>query len=401
MKEETKKGKRIVIFSRYNLADQYDLAPEFRDMLYLLSARNEVMHLSFKGFKETADMPPSLTVVEIPVHIDRRSSRSIMIDSMRMYLKLFHAARIIKQFKPDIIFISEILPLVGLFFNLVCRTRVATAYGDWHFHNMLSNRWWSKPVLALAEWVDKLESRRICGFFCRAEAAGERVQRWGTPAEGVRVIRDAPDPDAYSPRNEAVLREKCGFSEKDVVISYHGVMHPGKGLDKLIRWTADLHEELPQLGLLLIGSGPEEQFLRKLAATTAIGNNIYFTGWLETVKEVGDYCNASDINVAMRTKAEANDRVVPGALLHGMACAKLTIAPDLSGCAEIIEHGVNGLLFKADDEQDFKKLIRYIFSNFDSLKPIAEAARKQIVDNYSVSAASRKYAEAIEHFSTL
>jgi len=391
---------RIAVFSRYSLADQYDLAAEFRDMLAELAGRGPVLHLSLRGPKtpEADDIPPGLVIDELPVSINRNNPKDMLLKSLMLYAVLPMAALRLSKFKPDLIFLSEILPLAGLFFKIFCRARVATAYGDWHIHNMLGRAKWSVPILKMIEKLDRLEALRLDGFFCRAATAGERLKSWGVKPERIRIVRDTPDPDAFYPREQKELRHKMGFKDNDIVLLYHGVMHQGKGLDKLLLWTNDLYRENPNIGIILVGGGPEQTALKKLAAGLALGCRAVFTGWLKTIKEVGDYCNAADICIAMRTATEANDRVVPGALLHSMACRKIVIGPALSGIAEILVHGRNGFMFRPDDGEDFKALIRKLILNRGEWPAVAEQAWRDIQEKHSVAATARLYAQALDHF---
>lgn len=391
---------RIAVFSRYNLADQYDLAAEFKDMLAEIAAHGAVLHLSLRGPKtlQSAAIPQGVSVNELPLSINRDNPGDMLLKSALLYAMLPLAALRLRKFKPDLIFLPEILPMAGLFLKIFCRARVATAYGDWHVHNMFGRVKWSAPLLKLIESLDRFESRRLDGFFCRAITAGERVKSWGVRPERVRVVRDAPDPAAFYPRDQTELRRKCGFQDDDVVLLYHGVMHPGKGLDKLLKWTNELYRENPKIGLLLVGGGAEHSSLMKQASKLEAGHRIFFTGWLKTVREVGDYCNAADICIAMRTAAEANTRVVPGALLHSMACRKVVIGPALSGIAEILQHGRNGFMFKPDDGDDFKALIRELVRNRSGWQAVAERAYHDIQEKHSVAAAAHQYAQALEYF---
>ena len=391
---------RIAVFSRYNLADQYDLAAEFRSMLKEIAAHDKVFHLSLGGPKKLKadDIPAGLIINELPISINRNNPRDMLVKSLLMYLLLPLAAGRLRRFKPDLIFLSEVLPMAGLFLKLFCRTRVATGYGDWHVHNMLSRTKWSAPILKLMEGLDRFESRRLDGFFCRAVTAGERLKSWGVNPKQIRVIRDAPDPGAFYPREQKELRHKSGFQDDDIVLLYHGVLHSGKGLDKLLRWTNELYRENKNIGIILVGGGPEQTSLKKLASGLELGRRAFFTGWLKTVKEVGDYCNAADICVAMRTAAEANMRVVPGALLHSMACRKVVIGPALAGIAEILKHGRNGFMFKPDDGNDFKALIRELIQNRSGWQMVAEQAYRDIQEKHSVAAAAHQYAQALDYF---
>lgn len=390
--------KRVAVFSRYPLGDQYDLAAEFKGMLQHLGSDADVLHLSLRGRRPPPSPPLGVTVDELPVTIDRKNPRDMLLKTFLMYLLLPVAALRLRRYRPHAIFISEILPLAGLFFRVACRTRVATAYGDWHVHNFLGRKAWSRPLLRVCEWLERFEARHLDGFFCRAAAAREKLAAWGVPRESVCVVRDAPDPAAFFPQDQAELRHACGFAADDVVLLYHGVMHQGKGLDQLLTWTAALQRENPGIGIILVGAGPELQPLKDLAARLGLGARAHFTGWLKTVQEVGAYCNAADLCVAMRTGAESNVHIVPGALLHSMACRKVVIGPRLPGVAEILRDGDNGFLFAPDDGEDFKRLIRRLIEARATWPDVARRAYEDIQEHYAVPAAARLYADALMHY---
>ena len=391
---------RIAIFSRYCLSEQYDLAAEFKGMLADLTTRNVVLHLSMKGRHTEPEVPPGLAVEELSLSIDRHTHRDIILKSLLMYLYLPWIASRLRKFKPDVIYLSEVLPLFGLMLRWLTHTKVTTGYGDWHLHNMLGRKIWSKPFLRMAESLDRFEVRRLDGFLCRADSASARLIGWGVHPSKVRVVRDAPDPHVFFPSDQSHLRLQCGFDKDDIVLLYHGIMHQGKGLDRLLSWTAELYQENHKIGIIMVGKGPEEGHLRQLATDSGLGKRAFFTGWLNTTKEVGCYCNAADICIAMRTADEANQRVVPGALLHSMACRKVIIGPRLEGVAEIIRDGENGYMFTPDDGEDFKRLIHYLIAHRNEWERVSAAAHEDILRNYSVPAAARLYAGTIEHFAT-
>ena len=394
--------KRIAVFSRYQLAEQYDLASEFKGMLACLAERNDVLHISFRNTRLPAGgVPEGVELAEIPLTVDRRSASDIATKSLLMYFCLPLAAWRLRRFKPDAIFVSEILPLCGLFFKIFCNTRVATAYGDWHVHNFLERKTWSRPLVKLAEALERMELRCLDGFFCRAAAAGRRLISCGAREEQICVVNDSPDLSAFFPQDQRELRHRSGFADEDIVLLYHGVMHQGKGLDRLLEWTADLYRENPRIGIFLVGAGAELKALQDLSGRLGLGSRAFFTGWLKTVHEVGQFCNAADICIAMRTGAESNVHIIPGALLHSMACRKAVVGPDLPGILEVIRDGENGFVFKADDGASFKALIRRLAADRALRDKAAEQACQDILNNFSTAATAKKYAAALEHFAGL
>jgi len=393
--------KRICVFSRYQLSEQFDLAAEFRPMLESLCRDHEVMHLSFRNTNPPATIPSGLELEEIPLSVNRNVPKDIIIKSLMMYAMLPVAAWKIRKYKPDLVFVSEILPLVGLFFKWFCGCKVGTAYGDWHVHNFLGKKWWIKPFLGLAEFLERFEARRLEGMFCRAASAAHRLRSWGVKEDCIQVVFDAPDLKAFYPQDQIELRKKCGFAPEDTVLLYHGVMHQGKGLDMLLKCTADLYHEDSSIGIIMVGSGPELEPLKLQAKNCGLEKRAYFTGWLKTIYEVGHFCNAADICIAMRTGAESNVHIIPGALLHSMACKKVVIGPDLPGIREVLKPGENGYVFKADDEESFKSLIRELASNRADWPRVAQNAETDIHRRFSVSGAASQYANALIHFSSV
>lgn len=392
----TESRKRIAIFARYGLPEQYKLAAEFQSTLERLGSVADVLHLSLRSKLPAVPVPGGVSVQELPFRVDRASPRSILLKSLLLYGLLPVVGLKLRRFRPDVVYISEALPLYAALLKLLFRLRVSTVYGDRHLHNRLGERWWSRPILRVAEWLERSEFRYLDAIFIRTAAARERLYGMGVPRSRMPIIvYDVPDFEAYHPRDMTTLRMRCGFGPDDVVLNYHGVMHRGKGLDDLIRWTADLYREDPRMGIIMVGTGPELEPLRELAHSCGLGTRAVFTGWLPTLKDVGDYCCASDICVAMRRGDESNDFVLPGALVHSMACRKVVIAPRLAGMSEVIRDGENGFLFCPNDGADFKRLLRELVNRRPEWSTFAERAHQDILARHSVRVAADRYVEAL------
>ncbi len=391
---------RLAIFSRYSLADQYDLIAEMPGVLDRLAASHDVLHLSLRGPKPRPTVPAAVQVDEMPLRISRGSPGDIYFKTLIMYFLLPIAVWKLRRFRPHLIFCTEVLPLYGLALKLLCGTRVTIPMGDRHLHNLFARFRLTRPLLKLAEFLERAEISRMSGIFTRGETILRRITSCPIPREKVRIVRDVPDPECFGPRDASELRRRCGFGPDDIVLNFHGIMHKAKGLDMILRWTADLHREDPRIGIILVGSGPDELELRQLARTLGLGTRAVFTGWLPTVREVGDYCNASDICLPMRVGTPDQMDMIPGALVHSLACGKVVVAPNMPGMAEMIVDGQNGYLFRPDDGEDFKRIIRRLAADRPSWEPIRRQALACVEEKYSLSAAVRAYSEAIVFFAT-
>ena len=103
----------------------------------------------------------------------------------------------------------------------------------------------------------------------------------------------------------------------------------------------------------------------------------------------------------MRTGDPSNQIVVPGSIIHCLACRKVVMAPRMPGMAELIQDRVNGLLFTPDDGPDFKRLVREIAQNPSLRESLSAQAYKDSVEKFSIAAAAQAYAEALLQFASL
>jgi glycogen synthase len=148
------------------------------------------------------------------------------------------------------------------------------------------------------------------------------------------------------PRDTALARE-LGLNGGDV-IGYVGSFYDYEGIDDLIAAMPALIATRPDAHLLLVGGGPKEPALRTLALASPASSRIHFVGRVPH-SEVERYYSLIDVLAYPRKKMRLTDLVTPLKPLEAMAQGKLVAASDVGGHRELIEDGVTGTLFAADD----------------------------------------------------
>ncbi|PIZ74376.1 hypothetical protein COY07_00765 [Candidatus Peregrinibacteria bacterium CG_4_10_14_0_2_um_filter_43_11] len=124
----------------------------------------------------------------------------------------------------------------------------------------------------------------------------------------------------------------------DTVITCIAEMHPRKGHRFLLDAFSELQKTIPDLHLMLVGTGPLEDELKKKYGDQP---NIHFLGWREDVPEI---LKASDLFVLPSLK-EAFGLVVVEAMASGVP----VIATRAGGVPELVEDGKSGLLVPPAD----------------------------------------------------
>src|SRR5207237_2207904 len=122
------------------------------------------------------------------------------------------------------------------------------------------------------------------------------------------------------------------------------------GIEYLIRAFALVkkrHEELP-LKLLIVGGGPQEAFLKGLAADLGISAVTTFTGRVDHAR-VPDFHNMLSVSVSVSTLDSESFGV---AILEASTCAKPVVVSSVGGLPEVVENVLTGIVVtQCDPEQ--------------------------------------------------
>ncbi len=165
--------------------------------------------------------------------------------------------------------------------------------------------------------------------------------------------------------------------EKQVV--YAGRLSHEKGLDVLIeafRGIKDAH-------LVIIGKGPEEEKLKKLADGYS---NIHFLGFLETRREVLEYMKGSNVFV-LPSRTEG----LPTVILEAMACRVPVVATTVGGNVELVEDKVTGLLVSPEEPEELRAAIEHILGDEKLARKLVDNAYEKVVKEYNWDIVLEKY----------
>jgi glycosyltransferase involved in cell wall biosynthesis len=148
-------------------------------------------------------------------------------------------------------------------------------------------------------------------------------------------------------QRDAAFAQSLGLGEGPV-IGFLGSFYPYEGLDDLIAAMPAIVAVRPDARLLLVGGGPAEAELRAQATASSAAAAIHFVGRVPH-HEVDRYYALVDVVCYPRKAMRLTDLVTPLKPLEAMAQGQLVAASAVGGHRELIEDGVTGTLFPADD----------------------------------------------------
>jgi len=202
----------------------------------------------------------------------------------------------------------------------------------------------------------------------------------GIPAAKVTVIPNAVDIESFQLSGDAdpALREQLGLAGTTVV-GFVGSFYAYEGLDLLLEAFPALLQKRPELRLLLVGGGPQDENLKAQALRLGVADKVVFTGRVPH-KDVSRYYDQIDLLAYPRHSMRLTELVTPLKPLEAMAQGRLFVASDVGGHKELIRDGETGRLFKAGSAEALAAAIDDLLAHRERW-PAMRAAGRQFVED--------------------
>ena len=184
----------------------------------------------------------------------------------------------------------------------------------------------------------------------------------------IEVVPNGVELDRYLQECED-CRPDFGFTPKELLLIYSGRLGPEKNLDFLLRAFAGVAEAVEEVHLLIIGSGPEEEDLKKLAAEIGIANRVHFFGMV-AYESMPLYLAMSDVFVTASVT-----EVHPLSVIEAMASGLPALGIHSVGVGDTIEDGITGYLASQNQAAFAAKLTRLCIDRDLRLKMGLEARK--------------------------
>ncbi|MGA2727572.1 MAG: N-acetyl-alpha-D-glucosaminyl L-malate synthase BshA [Terracidiphilus sp.] len=189
-------------------------------------------------------------------------------------------------------------------------------------------------------------------------------------ARPIEVIPNFVNCDVYTPYKDEAVRNEARrrlANPGEAILIHLSNFRPVKRVTDVVKIFARVVEQVPAR-LVLVGDGPDRSAAEWLAHELRINDKIHFLGKQERVNEL---LPLADL-MLMPSQLESFGL----AALEAMACRVPTIATNVGGVPELIDAGVNGLLFPVGDVDNMAEGAVELLKNRERLEIMRDAARK-------------------------
>ena len=153
-------------------------------------------------------------------------------------------------------------------------------------------------------------------------------------------------------------------------VLFVGRLHPVKGTRYLLDAINIVHEELPEVKLILVGDGEEREHLENLTDNLELRECVEFVGRVQH-ERVLDYMDQAEVFV-LPSLSEG----FPVTILEAMASGLPVVATRVGGIPDIIEDSINGYLVDTMDQEQIAEALLRLLQNEELRKGISDKNRE-------------------------
>jgi len=197
------------------------------------------------------------------------------------------------------------------------------------------------------------------------------------PDTPVRLVYNGTDPDTMKPDPE--VENPYRQPGQRIILSMSRLVHR-KGVDLIIKALPSVRSRVGDVKLLVAGSGPEEEALRRLAFETNVTEFVEFIGSPDDAAHCYNLCDV----FAMCTRESATDIEGFGLVyVEANACLKPVVGSRVGGVPSAIVDGVTGILVDPEDVDQIADALSRILLDEELARRMGEAGRQRVVDHYN------------------
>jgi PEP-CTERM/exosortase A-associated glycosyltransferase len=203
----------------------------------------------------------------------------------------------------------------------------------------------------------------------------ELVER-GIPTEKLEIVPNGVDCQKFRPvARDGALADSIGLGGR-FIVGFVGSMRRLEGLSTLLDAYGLARAKGLNLGLVLVGDGPDKKDLEKKARELGLAD-VVFTGSVPH-DQVAAWYSIIDVVAYPRIRAVINERVTPLKPLEVMALGKVCIGSDVGGLTELISDGRTGMIFRSGDAAHLAEVIAALQADPARLKQLGENGQNYV-----------------------
>ena len=262
--------------------------------------------------------------------------------------------RIMRQLRPDIVHTHTAKAgVLGRLAALLAAVRPRPVLVH-TFHGHVLEGYFSPPVSAVYRRVERLlASRSDCLIGVSQATVDDLVRLRVASRDDFRVVPLGLDLGPLLLLDRSVgapFRASIGVADDEILLSCVGRLVPIKRIDVMLKALAAVRSRGVRARLVVVGDGVLRPQLERLASDLGIAEAVTFAGYRRDLPQI---VAASDIGILT-----SDNEGTPVSLIEAAAGARVLVATDVGGVADVVTDGTGLLVAPRDHDAVADAVVR-------------------------------------------
>jgi glycosyltransferase involved in cell wall biosynthesis len=220
--------------------------------------------------------------------------------------------------------------------------------------------------------------------------AHELWASYGIERRKIFVTRNSPDTDLLFSIRDSLSSAPPLLPPNPRRLLHVGRLVAWKRVDLLIAAFARLRQRFPDAELVVVGYGPKEAALKRLAGELGLGAAVTFAGGVYDPRLLAQYYLASGLYVLAG---------MGGLSINEAMCFGLPVLCSVCDGTEkfLVREGVNGRYFADGDADDLTAKLRWFFEHPEEQRAMGLTSAEIIRNEVNLNTVIRGYREALDY----
>ncbi len=306
---------------------------------------------------------------EIPIHLSRKVFKALL------------------GYKPDVVITSGYDSIAYWQAFLYCKI-FKKKFILWNGTTLLS----AGSIKGIRGKIKRILVRGADGFIAYGTKAKEYLEYLGAKPEKILISTNTVDMEYFQNKvfeyrnNESFVRERARYPR--YLLLYVGQLIKRKGVIQVLKVLDYLQD--PEIGLLIVGSGPQEEELKEFFKEKNL-SNVFFEEFQQQ-DMLSKYYALSDIFI-LPSLEEVWGLVVNEALSSGL----YVLSSKYAGASyDLIREEWNGEIFGPNNIKEFATLIKQTKEQIEDTRKRRKAISQHACREFSIERSEKAFLEAIE-----
>lgn len=284
--------------------------------------------------------------------------------------------KVFQQERPDVIHTHGVK---ANFFARLAARRLRTIPMITTVHSLLRYDYVNQWSYLGATWMERVTRKRNNHFIAVSEAIRRVLLTEYIPEEQISVVRHGIDYARFADA-DGVLREELALPADAYLIGAVTRLVRNKGMDDLLRAMKKIVQTEPRAHLAIVGTGPEEEALQRLARELGLSKHVHFVGFR---RDIPQCLHSLDCFVSASLSEGLGLNV-----LEAMAAGRPIVATGVGGILDIVEDGSNGILVEPSRPDDLAEAVLKLADDPMMAERLKAAASVTVQERFSLDSMS-------------